>query len=151
MSEDASNGWDEGNNWPYVTVFLKVFLLPVLAGIVFVAGVMLYSGASSGGIWRGFVERETLWQVALGFSLFFLPTAALIALVVSAMRLFRSLLTSMAVSITAAIAHFLWWVFCDKYLSPSLLVLDSVYLLAPLTLAYAAIAQLTLPKKDAAM
>jgi len=144
MFEDDAN-----SPWPYRLVFFKVFLLPVITGIIFVAGVMLYSGFYSGGIWRGFIERESIVSVALGFSLFFLPSAFAIALVVSGLRLYRSLLTSMSVSITAALVHFLWWVFCDKYITPSLLVLESASLLLPLTLAYAATAQLALPKKEA--
>jgi len=138
---------DSNNPWPYRAVFLKTFLLPLIGGMFFVGGVMLYSWHYSGGIWRGFIERESIISVALGFSLFFLPTALAIALTVSLLRLYRSLLTSMAISITAALAHFLWWTFCDKYITPSLLVLQSAYLLAPLTLAYAATAHLTLPKK----
>jgi len=142
---------DELNsNWPYFSVFLKVFLLPVIAGIIFVVSVMLYSWHYNGGIWRGFIERDSILSVVLGFSLFFLPSTIAIALVVSGLRLYRSLLTSMAVSITAALVHLLWWVFCDKYITPSLLVLESASLLLPLTLAYAATAQLVLPKKDSA-
>ncbi|KXU38629.1 hypothetical protein AXE65_00240 [Ventosimonas gracilis] len=136
------------SNWPYRLVFFKVLLLPIIGGIIFLAGVMLYSWHNTGGIWRGFIERDSIVSVALGGALFFLPSAIAIALVVSGLRLYRSLLTSMSVSIMAAITHFLWWVFCDKYITPSLLVLESVYLLLPLTLAYAATAQLVLPKKE---
>jgi len=139
---------DTSNDWPYLSVFLRIWLLPIVGGILFVAGVMLYSWFNTGGIWRGFIERDSITSVILGFSLFFLPSSLAIALIVSGLRLYRSLLTSMAVSITAALAHFLWWVFCDKYITPSLLVLESASLLAPLTLAYAAAAQLALPKKD---